>query len=136
VVDPEVIERIALGDFHHIIDLYQELAQKDRVGYCRTDSAFWSDIGTPTDYLQLHARLLEQKGEWQIDPSARVGEGTRLSGWGCVGAEARIGTGVVLHNCVVWPGAVVPGGARVEDAIITGAAEIDQPRWSREEGSV
>ena len=133
VVDPEVLERISLGQFHHIIDLYRELAQQGRVGYCRTDSAFWYDIGTPTDYLQLHGRLLEQGGEWQIDPSAHLGEETRLSGWGCVGAAARVGAGAKLHNCVVWPGAEVPAGARAECAIITGAAEIDQPLWGRGE---
>jgi len=132
VVDPEALERIALGKFHHIIDLYQELAQEDRVGYCRTDSAFWYDIGTPTDYLQLHARLLEAQGAWQIAPTAHMGEGAQLSGWGCVGAEAQVGAGAVLHNCVVWPGAQVPPGARAEGAIITGAAEVDQDLWKRD----
>jgi len=133
VVDPEVLERIALGKFHHIIDLYQELAQKDCVGYCRTDSAFWYDIGTPTDYLQLHAHLLEQKGEWQIDQSAQIDEGVQFSGWGCVGAGAQVGAGAMLHNCVVWPGAEVPAGVRAEGAIITGSPEIDRPLWDRGE---
>ena len=130
VVDPEALERIALGKFHHIIDLYKELAVEDRVGYCRTDSAFWYDIGTPTDYLQLHGRLLEPLGEWQVAPTARIGEGVRLSGWGCVGAEAEIGTGAVLHNCVVWPGARVPAGVQAQGAIITGNTAVDQALWT------
>ncbi len=133
VVDPEPLERIALGEFHHIIDLYQELAEEDRVGYCRTDSAFWYDIGTPSDYLQLHSRLLEHGGAWRIEPTARIGEGAQLSGWGCIGEEANIGANAMLHNCVVWPGAEVPPGVRVESAIITGVAEVDQVLWNRGE---
>lgn len=136
VVDPEVLERIALGRFHHIIDLYQDLARENRVGYCRTDSALWYDIGTPSDYLQLHARLLEPLGRWQIEPSARVAAGVQLGGWGCIGAEAEIGAGAVLHGCVVWPGGKVPAGVRLEGAIITGHADIDQVLWNQDERNV
>ncbi|MDD2465069.1 MAG: sugar phosphate nucleotidyltransferase [Desulfobulbus sp.] len=136
VVDPEVLERIALGRFHHIIDLYQDLAQEDRVGYCRTDSAFWYDIGTPADYLQLHARLLEPLGAWQVDPSVNMGDGVHCSGWGCIGAEAEIGAGAVLQNCVVWPGAKVPAGVQVEGAIITGNTDVDQALWLTSEKSL
>jgi mannose-1-phosphate guanylyltransferase len=131
VVDPEVIERIARGRFHHIIDLYQELAQGGRVGFCRTDGALWQDIGTPADYLQLHAQLLEPAGEWKIEPSARLGKQVQLTGWGCIGVEAEIGTGASLHNCVVWPGAVVPAGAAAEGMIITGNGEVDQSLCSK-----
>ncbi|MBM9616541.1 NTP transferase domain-containing protein [Desulfobulbus rhabdoformis] len=125
VVDPEVLERIAVGTFHHIIDLYQELAREDRIGYCRTDSAFWYDIGTPVDYLQLHGRLLEPVGDWEIASTAQVAPDAHLSGWGCIGENAAIGAGAVLHNCVVWSGAQVPKGAMAEGAIITGDTAVD-----------
>jgi mannose-1-phosphate guanylyltransferase len=134
VVDPEVIERIAPNRFHHIIDLYQELAGEERIGYCRTDGAIWCDIGTPADYLQLHSQLLDAAGEWLVDPAARIGADVRLDGWGCIGAGADIGCGVVLHNCVVWPGARVPQGKRAHGAIITGNAAVDRAIWTSEEG--
>ena len=135
VVDPEALERIALGRFHHIIDLYAELASEGRVGYCRTDGADWQDIGTPADYLQLHSRLLQPLGQWQIDPSACIAGGVRLEGWGCIGAGAAIGADAYLRDCVVWPGAVVPAGGRVRGAIITGDAAIDAPLWQCSEGA-
>lgn len=136
VVDPEALERIARGRFHHIIDLYAELALEGRVGYCRTDGADWHDIGTPADYLDLHAQLLEPLGEWQIYPSARINAGVRLEGWGCIGAGAVIGANTSLRNCVVWPDAVVPKGGRAQGAIITGYASIDSALWVRTEGGV
>jgi len=131
VVDPEVLERITVGTFHHIIDLYQELAREDRIGYCRTDSAFWYDIGTPVDYLQLHGRLLEPVGDWEIASTAQVAPDAHLSGWGCVGENAAIGAGAVLHNCVVWSGAQVPDGAMAEGAIITGDTAVDSQLWEK-----
>jgi mannose-1-phosphate guanylyltransferase len=126
VVDPEVIEMIPERSFHHIIDLYQELAGQGRVGYCRVDGAPWRDIGTPADYLQLHAELLgSEPTGWVIDPSARLGTDVVLEGWGCIGPDAVIGDGVRLCRAVVWEGAVVAAGSIRMDAIITGNPEID-----------
>jgi len=128
VVDPEVLEMIPAGGFHHIIDLYQELAVQGRVGYCRVDGVLWRDIGTPADYLQLHAELLAQGQEpsgWVIDPAARIGADVVLDGWGCIGPGAVIGAGARLCRSVVWDGAQVAAGSTWVDAIVTGHPEID-----------
>jgi len=128
VVDPEVIEMIPENRFHHIIDLYRQLAEQGRVGYCRIDGAPWRDIGTPTDYLQLHAELLENETKpagWVIDPSARLGIDLVLEGWGCIGPGAVIGDGVHLNRSVVWDGAELAANSAYTDAIITGNREVD-----------
>ena len=126
VVDPEVIEMIPENRFHHIIDLYRQLAGQGRVGYCRIDGAQWRDIGTPADYLQLHGELLENETkQWVIDPSARLGTGLVLEGWGCIGADAVIGDGAHLCCSVVWDGAELTAGSSYTDAIVTGNPEID-----------
>ena len=134
VVDPEVVEMIPGHCFHHIIDLYQELAMQGRVGYCRVDGAPWRDIGTPADYLQLHAELLgNEPTSWVIDPSARVGAEVVLEGWGCIGPRAVIGDRARLCRSVVWDGAVVAAGSTWIDAIVTGYAEIDALGFSLSE---
>jgi mannose-1-phosphate guanylyltransferase len=125
VVDPEVIERIPAGRFHHIIDLYRELAVEGRIGYCRVDGAVWRDIGTPADYLDLHRELLAGKTDWLIDPTARIGAGVMLEGWGCIGPGAVIGEGSRLCRSVVWDGAHVAAASVFADAIVTGRSEID-----------
>ncbi|RJX23476.1 MAG: nucleotidyltransferase family protein [Desulfobulbus sp.] len=129
VVNPEIIAQIPAGRFVHIIDLYEELCRKGgRIGYVRVDGCFWRDIGTPEDYLGLHEELLTGKqcypmplsrpaGSWLISPEAVIAEGTRFSGWGCIG-RAEIASGVTLHNCVVWDGARIPAGACLHDAIV------------------
>ena len=128
VVDPEVIEMIPENCFHHIIDLYQELAGQGRVGYCRVDGALWRDIGTPADYLQLHAELLAKGKEpagWVIDPTARLGADVVLEDWGCIGPGAVIGERAHLCRSVVWDGAAVAAGRLSVDAIVTGNQDID-----------
>jgi mannose-1-phosphate guanylyltransferase len=124
VVDPEVIEMIPASGFHHIIDLYRQLAEQGRVGYCRVDGSPWRDIGTPADYLQLHRELLADEPSWVIDPAARIGSGVTLEGWGCIGPGAVIESGVRLSRCVVWDRAKVAAGSFF-DAIVTGNPEID-----------
>jgi len=125
VVDPEVIERIPPNRFHHIIDLYRELAAEGRIGFCRGDGAPWRDIGTPADYLQLHGELLAAEPGWVIDPSARIGSEVVLEGWGCIGPGAMIGDHARLCRSVVWDGAEVAAGSVFVDAIVTGRADID-----------
>ena len=130
VVNPEVIRRIPAGRFVHIIDFYEELCREGAsLGFMRVDGCWWRDIGTPEDYLQLHAELLTGKqewvlapprpeGPWLVSPGAKIAAGLRLSGWGCIG-RAEIGPDVSLRNCVVWDDARIPAGSRLEDAIVT-----------------
>lgn len=127
VIDPEAIDRIPATGFYHIIDLYRQLAEKGRVGFCRVDGALWRDIGTPADYLQLHGELLADRGDWLIDPQARIGRNVCLQGWGCIGPNAEIGDGARLHCSVVWDNARVLAGSQFADTILTGDPTVDRP---------
>ncbi len=133
VVNPEVIRQIPSRRFHHIIDLYEELVQRgERIGVFRVDGCFWRDMGTPQDYLDLHGELLggstrqfllplsRPRGHWLIDDQAVLAAGLDLADWGCIG-KAVIGRDVQLRRCVVWDGARIPAGSRLEDVIVTPA---------------
>ena len=124
VVNPEVIAQIPPACFFHIIDLYEELATSGSIGLMRVDGSFWQDMGTPEDYLHLHAALL-QPGQWLVDPSARIANGVHLEGWGCIGAHAVVASGAQLRDCVLWDGVQVPAGARHSFRILSGKPEID-----------
>ena len=76
-------------------------------------SGTYLDTGTPADYLA--ANLHAAGGDNLVDPTATVtGD--------CV--QAVIGAGAEVHGtvrrAVVWPGAVVAEGERLEDAIRVG----------------
>ena len=99
----------------------------------RVDGAFWRDIGTPEDYLQLHRELLEKQTRLDINPVGQkkdgwlVGEGVdlekgvRLQDWGCLGHGVKVGNSTTLSCCVVWDQAEIPSGSRIVNAIVTGA---------------
>ncbi len=140
VVNPEVIKLIAEHTFFNIIDLYEQLAVKGQVGLERVDMAFWRDIGTPEDYLDLHRELLTSDNDLFVSPSSmlcdqwltgrdvHIGTGVKLLDWGCLGDGVRLGDGVVLRRSVLWDGVQISGGRHITDDIITGS--LPNPYYS------
>lgn len=141
VIDPEILAGIAVGCESCIIDHYRrKLQDGTRFGVFRVDGCFWTDMGTPADYLELHAGLL--KGtvpRWQeftycpTEKGILVDERAHLSGkscireWGAIGAAT--GHDISLARCVVWDGVRFPDGYSGADLLISasphsGAAEI------------
>jgi len=56
-----------------------------------------------------------------IDPSARVGAGTRWGEFCVVGADVEVGTGCeVGHHVVLGPGTVIGSGVRIDDGAVIG----------------
>jgi len=133
VVEPEVLHKIPARSFFHIIDLYEELAGQGVIGLKRVDGAFWRDIGTPEDYLQLHRELLDSgsgtaftgKGRrqdgWLLGEDVRLGDTVQLRDWGCLGHGVRVGNSAILSRSVVWDQARIAAGSRIVDAIVTSA---------------
>jgi mannose-1-phosphate guanylyltransferase len=132
VINPEVLHRIPPDTAYSIIDCYRELLKQG--GVIRAHVAtnhFWTDMGTPADYLGLHADLLahavpvyEELAEAAASPfvgihEACMGRDVTLLDWVCIGQNATIGEGATLQRSVVWDGAAVPPGAIIKDAIIT-----------------
>ncbi|MCW5200874.1 NTP transferase domain-containing protein [Desulfobulbus sp. F4] len=124
VVEKEVITQIPAHGFHHIIDLYEHLAQAGQIGFVRVDGCFWQDIGTSVDYLDLHRRLLAGKTpNWAISNQVRIGKGAVFEDWGAVGSGASIGAGARLSRCIIWENAQVSPSVVLADQIIYTLAE-------------
>ena len=109
---------------------------------------YWRDIGSLEAYLAAQEDVLEGRvrarvegeqispGVWvgkggEVDPQAeltapvalgdgcRVGAKASLGGATCIGSHVEIGEGSWLRHTVVWEGAHVPAGARLEGAVVT-----------------
>jgi mannose-1-phosphate guanylyltransferase len=132
VINPEVLQLIPQVTPYCIIDCYRKLLQQGGTirAYLATHH-FWTDMGTPADYLKLHADLLEQKVpvyEELVEAAAgapfvglqnaSMGKDVKLLDWVCIGQNAIIEAGATLQRSVVWDGAVVPAGSINKDAII------------------
>ncbi len=131
VIDPAVLDLIQPGVFANIIDCYQALlAAGGRIQGLVARGHFWTDMGTPQDYLELHAELLTGRralpiaakpwsGPFFLGAQAQVGPGVKLNDWAVVGSGARIGANASLTRVVVWDGAEVGPGAICSDIIIS-----------------
>lgn len=132
VINPELLHIIPQDTTYCIIDCYRKLLQQGASirAYLATGH-FWTDMGTPEDYLKLHADLLGKKvplydelaevaagGPFIGVQSASVSRDVKLLDWVCIGKGVTIGTGATLQRAVVWDGAVVPAGSIFQDAIV------------------
>ena len=78
--------------------------------------AWWSDIGDPAELLAANLRDGLIAEDCEIPADAIVEPPVMI------GPRARIESGAVVRRALVLPGATVPAGAQVEDAI-TGSGE-------------
>jgi len=130
VVHPAVLESIADGEKSCIISHYRQLLQSGiEIGVFRADNCFWTDMGTPADYLELHAGLLtgkvprwrdfdyQEKDGFLVSDKATITGENRLEGWCALGAVAL--DNATLSRTVVWDGVALPKGHSAEDQLIS-----------------
>ena len=133
VINPEVLQAIPQDAPYCIIECYKKLLEQGGTirAYLAKDH-FWTDMGTPEDYLKLHADLLDQKipiyeelGDKLAESpfvgiqNASIAKNVKFLDWICIGKGATIGAGATLQRTVIWDGAVIPPGSVIQDAIVT-----------------
>lgn len=124
VIEPEVIHLMPVGVFYDIIECYRLLLQQGgTIKALRVAGHFWTDMGTPADYLALHGHLLHESAAaggslFFQGKNVRCGQNTHLEDWSVIGSRAIIGDDVSLTRCVVWDGADVPSNTHCSDRII------------------
>jgi mannose-1-phosphate guanylyltransferase len=87
--------------------------------------AYWSDIGTPSEYRRASfdvvsgAFTIPATRARGVDPTATLGEHVRIEGPVWIGARARIGDGAtIVGPSVLGDGVRVGEGARIERSIL------------------
>jgi mannose-1-phosphate guanylyltransferase len=136
VIDPSILQSIPQDTNSSIIDCYTDyLAQQGTIKAYIAKNHFWTDIGTPEDYLQLHAGLLNKKAPLYeglacpatntalIAKDAKVGRNVKIHDWVSVGSGVTIGNDAILERVVVWNNAEIPAGSKLKDKIVTGATD-------------
>jgi mannose-1-phosphate guanylyltransferase len=109
--------------------------------------AYWTDVGKPQAYLEVHHDILIGKVRYafrgqqiadrvwaengaEIDPTAqivgpvvlgpgvRIGPGARIIGPTVIGARCVIGTNVAIEGSVLWDDNVIADGAALRSCMI------------------
>lgn len=130
MLDPRLLKPLPTKRESCIIEWYKTLLSKgNEIRVSRVDNSYWTDMGTPFDYLKLHGDLLNGKIPcWQqikqrvsspfyIDKGARYGKTFEVKDWACIG-RANIGSNVSISRSVVWDDAVIPDNSVITDSLI------------------
>lgn len=129
VLDPHILETIEDGVESCIVESYRRLLQQgETLGAYRVDNCFWTDMGTPNDYLLLHEGLLlgtiprwselrEVDGPIVVSPKSSLTGNTRLEQWCSIGRAT--GNGVKLSRVVVWDDVQLPDGFSADNTLIS-----------------
>lgn len=132
VINPNILQSLIPDSFSCIIDLYKTLLiDNNRIGVYRTDNAFWSDMGTPEDYLELHSKLFLNKvpryeeldiiqSNYSAGSDTSLPADLKISDWCCFGNNVSVGENVHITRSVVWDNAHLQDGKEYTDTIITG----------------
>lgn len=130
VLQPEMLKGLPTSTFSNIIDHYRQLIKSGvPVKALVKEGHYWTDIGTPADYLMLHEQVLTgqviipglpqpHNPLWLAEDCA-LPQDTQLSDWVCLGPRVRVGGRVSLRKVVVWEGAVIPDDAQVFQTIVS-----------------
>lgn len=133
VINPAVLSKIEPDTYSCILDCYRNLLQQGgTINAITVSGHFWTDIGSPTEYLDLHARLLTGGLDHKPGAAKIAGPGAILLGkntvchpkavikdWACIGDNVYIDAGCRLSRVVIWDGTRVPAGTVMSDALLT-----------------
>lgn len=154
IMEPELL-RYAPADTFYMFErgLFPTALEKGEPMFGYPSDAYWTDIGKPQTYLDVHHDILMDKvryhfrgtemaervwaeGEASIDPTARlhgpivlgpnvtIGPHAQITGPAVIGADCQIGAHARLENVVLWDGNVIGEGAELESCVLGRANQI------------
>jgi NDP-sugar pyrophosphorylase family protein len=135
VWNPTIFERIPPGNVSLIPVVREWIGNGGKVGGVVVNDGKWFNIGSRTEYLQVH-RIIYEDGwkprygadtNWpqQIAPDAIIDSTAEMSGFYSVGDACRVGAGAVLENTIVWPGAQIASRSHLRNCIVRSARTVE-----------
>ncbi len=135
IVQPEFLRRIPAATKISVVPIFCEMIRAGaKLGGIVIDDGHWWDLGTREQYLAVHWWMFDRKLQMEhwIESSAQILPGAILEGATAIGANARIGEGARLRDCLVWENAEVAPGAVLERCIVTDGARAEGVHLDRD----
>jgi mannose-1-phosphate guanylyltransferase len=138
VVDPGMRQYRPGGEPYQLVTAWSEaLAAGERLAALVVTGHFWQDLGTPGAYLTAHSRLLQGEAPGLsryfgsltdpfLGPGGVIEAGASFGSGVCLGAQVRIGAGASLRRTVVWDGAVIDPGVKLEECIVASGVRVSR----------
>lgn len=118
-INPVFLGMLPKDEKISVIPAFLELAREGKLGAVVLDEGEWLDLGERESYLEAHRKLTLADA---IHPSAKV-DGAKIEG-SVVGEGAVIGAGAEVIDSVIWAGARVLPGARLERCIVCSGTPV------------
>jgi mannose-1-phosphate guanylyltransferase/phosphomannomutase len=133
ILEPEVLDLIPEGrDFDFSKDLFPLILAKGLPLYGHIANGYWKDIGTLSEYLNVHRDILAGKVEVGVDGTRKgrlgtdlwLGEGSKvdptakLSNAVILGRNVQVGARAELTDCIIGDNSVIGEGARIQGAVL------------------
>lgn len=125
----KIFQRIPAGKKVSFIPVLTEwIGQDGRIGGVLLSDHEWFNIGSRTQYLEVHRTILKQRWkpgyvktpEWPalIAPTAHVDPAARLAGFYSIGAGCEVGPGALIEDTILWPGAQIASRSELVGCIV------------------
>ncbi|HXB96932.1 MAG TPA: NDP-sugar synthase, partial [bacterium] len=139
ILEPEVLDLIPEGrDFDFSKDLFPLILGKGLPLYGYIAQGYWKDIGTLSEYLNVHRDILGGKVEVGVDGVRKgrlgtdlwVGEGSKvdpaakLSNSVIIGRNVTVAARAELTDCIIGDNSVIGEGARIQGAVLWNGVQI------------
>jgi len=128
VWSPGIFARIPAGQELSFIPIVVKwIAEGGRIGGVALDDGEWFNIGSRSEYLNVHRKISEGWTPYYIkapDWPARVAADSivdptaELHGCTVIGSGCRVGAGAILEDTIVWPGSQIASGSKLFGCIV------------------
>jgi mannose-1-phosphate guanylyltransferase len=110
------------------------IGQGGKIGGLVMNDGMWFNIGSRTEYLELHRTIL--RDNWKPDfvktrewpkrtaSSAIVDSSAQLRGCTVVGRNCRVGADAILDDTILWPDAEIASQSRLEACIVRSRKKV------------
>lgn len=131
LLEREMLRHIPEGKISIIPVLVDLMRAGREIGGVVIDEGTWRDLGSRKEYLAAHFEIAGERPaqfphygasdpNWRqwISPRAEVASDAEIQGVCAIGAGARVESGALLEDTILWPGAVAASGARLRNCIV------------------
>lgn len=127
--NPAVFPRIPPAKKISFIPILVEwIGEQGKIGGVIMDDGQWFNIGSRTQYLEVHRTIAEKSWKpgyvtspaWptRVAESATIDASARLAGVYSIGPECRVGRDVVIEDTILWTGAQIASRSHLRNCIV------------------
>ncbi len=128
VWNPQIFERIPAGKKISFIPIVADwIGQGGKIGGVVLNEGHWFNLGSRAEYLAVHRTIAEgwrpayvTDPDWpqRIAPDTTIDPGVEVRGFSCIGFGCHVGTGAVIDDSILWPGAQIASHAQLKSCIV------------------